>query len=306
MEFWDRLTNKEKVEYVSFGGGGFGVFIAILIYIVGPKPIGGGLFLASLVLAFTPYGLYSYFESKKYKDMERQFPAFLRNLSEALKSGMSLPQSFQNASDTDYGRLNEEIDLSAKQLSWDIPFPEVMNRLKKRVNESRLISNSISIIMQSYESGGDIAKTLDSIARNISDIKEAEKERNATLMQQVYIIYAIYFLFVGIVIALYRILQPLLNIGGGGFIGGSPNFCTTVAAVKPLCNLCPVLGLHASATAKLCYYKALFILMLMVQGVFSGLVAGEIGSGDVSSGVKHALIMVPTGVVAYIVILSVM
>ncbi len=302
MEMLQDLSREEKVEYFALGGGSFGLVLGVLIYIFGSRPIGGALFLASLIGGFLPYGIYVYFQNKKYSQMEKQFPPFLRNLSESIKSGMSLPQAFQNTTKTDFGRLNEELEKAANQLSWDVPFPEVMERMKDRIEGSRLIRNSITIIMQSYESGGDIAETMDSISRSATDIKEAAAERQATLKQQVYIIYAIYFLFAGIVIALYRILQPLLDIGGGGFIGSSPNFCT-LSAVQPVCGLCPLVGL-GDPTAKLCYYKALFLIMLIVQGVFSGIVAGEIGSGEASAGVKHALLMVPAGIIIYLAALS--
>jgi flagellar protein FlaJ len=38
-------------------------------------------------------------------------------------------------------------------------------------------------------------------------------------------------------------------------------------------------------------YKLLFFHAVLIQGFFSGLIAGEIGEGNVLSGVKHALIM---------------
>ncbi len=296
---------EKKIKYFSFGGGGAGLFLSVIIYIFAPA-VGAGLFLASLVGLLLPYGLYTYFQDKKFEEMEKKWPSFLRNLSEALKSGMSLPQAFQNAAQTDYGKLNEVIEVSAKQLSWDIPFPEVMDRLEKRMSRSRLIGNSISIIMQSYESGGDIARTMDSVSMNLTSIKEAEKEKDATLMQQVYIMYAIYYLFVGIVIALYRILEPLLDMGGGGeFLGESTNFCLEIGLLGPLCSLCPVIG-GTDPTSQMCYYQALFFIMLIVQGLFTALVAGEIGTGKVTGGVKHALVMVPSGVIIYVVLMAVM
>ncbi|MDY6789440.1 MAG: type II secretion system F family protein [Candidatus Nanohaloarchaea archaeon] len=300
MEWLDNLTTTQKVEYGSFGAGGLLLVIAVAVYISVSKSIGGALFLAGLIGSFTPYGIYVYFKNKKYREIEREFPGFLRNLSESRKSGMSLPEAFKNAAKTDYGRLNNSVEKAAKQLSWDIPFPEVMKRFQDRLRESDLIRRSISIIMQSYESGGDVSETLDSVARNISSIKEAEKERQAVLQQQVYIIYAIFFLFIGILIALFKVMAPLLNIGGGGFIGTPPNFCISGSFAEPICSLCPALGLSQDPTSKLCYYKSMFLLMILVQGTFNGLVAGEIGSGKVAAGFKHAMLMVPLGTIIYI------
>jgi len=138
--------------------------------------------------------------------------------------------------------------------------------MQDRLSGSDLIGRSISVIIQSYEAGGDISETMDSIARDASKIKDAEKERRSVLFQQVIIIYAIYFLFLGILVALYNILIPLLNIGGsggGGFISTPPNFCSGGSVAQPVCSLCPALGLGDTGT-RLCYYKSIFLLMLIV------------------------------------------
>ncbi len=305
------LTFRQKIEALSFGTGGFILFVAIILYIRGVRTIGGSLFVAGLITAFLPYGLYTYFRDKKYRGMEEEFPLFLRNVSEAIKGGMSMPQAFQHAAKTDYGKLDPEVQRAAHQLSWGVPFPEVMERMSSRVLGSGLIRRSIAIILQSYESGGDIAETLDAIAANASRIKEAEKEREAVLKQQVYIIYAIHFLFLGIIVALYMLLSNFLlelsTAGGSGFLGGVPNFCsqTNPTIAEPLCSLCPAFGM-GDPTESICYYKSLFLLMIVVEGVFNGLVIGEITRSKVSSGIKHSLVMGTVGFIIYLVAVTVL
>ncbi|MDY6773741.1 MAG: type II secretion system F family protein [Candidatus Nanohaloarchaea archaeon] len=304
------LSRPRKVEMGSFGAGGTIIVIAVVLYSQGMRTMGGSLFVAGLVTAFLPYGLYTYFREKKYRQMEEELPLFLRNVSEGLKGGMSMPQAFQQAAETDYGKLDEEVERAAHQLSWGVPFPEVMRRMSRRVRGSGLIDRSIAIILQSYESGGDIAETLDSIASNASRIKEAEKNRRSVLQQQVYIIYAIHFLFLGIVVALYLLLSSfLLKMGGstGGFLGSVPNFCspTNPTVARPLCSLCPAFGM-GSPTDSLCYYKSLFLIMLVVEGVFNGLVVGEITQGNVASGIKHSLAMGTFGFITYLVAIAVL
>lgn len=307
------LTMTQKVEYASFGLGGIILLVGILLYISGSIVLGGALFVAGMVIAFLPYALWIYFRDKKYRQMEQEFPIFLRNLSEAIKGGMTLPQAFQHAAQTEYGRLDEEVQRAAHQLSWGVPFPEVMERMSRHIHGSGLIRRSFAIIMQSYESGGNIAETLDAIAANASRIQEAEKERQAVLQQQVYVIYAIHFLFLGIIIALYLLLNSfLLDIGQGvqgssgiglGF-GEVKNFCQTGIA-RPICTLCPTFGM-GSPGEKICYYKSLFLLMLIIEGVFNGLVVGEITEGKISAGVKHSLIMGTVGFIVYLVAITVL
>ncbi len=304
------LHPRKKVEIGSFGAGGLILLVAVIVYSQGMQTMGGSLFVAGLVTAFLPYGLYTYFWQKKYRQMEEEFPLFLRNVSEAIKGGMSLPQAFQHAAKTDYGKLDAEVEKASHQLSWGIPFPEVMRRMSNRIEGSGLIRRSIAIILQSYESGGRISETLDAIAANASRIQEAEKEREAVLQQQVYIIYAIHFLFLGIILALYMLLSNFLvelGGGGGGFLGSVPNFCSPAnpTVAQPICSLCPAFGM-GDPTTSLCYYKSLFLLMLVVEGVFNGLVVGEITRGNMASGIKHSIAMATVGFIIYLVAISVL
>jgi flagellar protein FlaJ len=52
-----------------------------------------------------------------------------------------------------------------------------------------------------------------------------------------------------------------------------------------------------------CYYNGLFVVMVAVQGIFSGLVAGQLGEGSVIAGVKHSMIMFIIGVPSLILLL---
>lgn len=309
------LNRKQKLQIVSFGFGTVTIATAIILYTqTDMEPIAASLFVAGIVIATLPYALYIYFRDRRYNQMEKEFPSFLRNLSEGIKSGMSLPEAFQQASRTDYGQLDTEVRRASHQLSWGIPFSEVMERMAGRMEGSELIRRSIYIVLQSYESGGNISETLDAIASNASMIKEAEKEKKSVLQQQVYIIYAIHFLFLGIIVALYVLLSGFIlqmgDTGGGGAAAGGlgfgsiDNFCTGGSIAQPLCTLCPTFDI-GTATDRICYYKSLFLIMLVVEGVMNGLVAGEVMEGKLSAGVKHSLLMSVLGLFLYIVALNV-
>jgi hypothetical protein len=324
-----KMNQRQRVQLGSFGTGGLILLVSAAAYIHVPqqhRPIAASFFIGGLLIAFLPYGLWAYFRDRKYNEMEKEFPAFLRNLSESIKSGMSLPEAFRQTTHTNYGRLDPEIERTAHQLSWGIPFPEVMQRMADRMEGSELIHRSIFIILQAYESGGNIAETLDAIAANAKLIKEAEREKKNVLSQQGYIISAIHFLFLAIVIALYLLLTGFLlemgggpgaggggspsGISGGGAVGGLgfgniPNFCSQGRISQPICSLCPLFGL-GDPGAQECYYKSLFLLMLVVEGVMNGIVAGEVMKGELSAGVKHSIIMGFFGFVLYIIALNIL
>lgn len=301
------MKRRKKIKYGSLVTGVVAISLALVAYSQGLNSIGAALFLGGIISSVLTYGLSSYMRARRLDSMEEELPGLLKSLSESLKSGMSFPHAFQNVAESDHGALNPLVQKAANQLSWGIPFHEVMNRFSESVEGSQLLSRTVDIILQSYKSGGNVPETMDAIAQSSTDVRDAMKERESKMHQQVIVIYAIYFLFVGIIIALFGILRPILNLGfemGGSFFSGgsAQNPCMTFIG-KPICKLAPALGL-GSATAKLSYYKALFFLMLLIQGIMSGLVAGEIYEGQASAGTKHSLILVSVGIFSYLFLMS--
>ena len=269
----------------------------------------GNLVVLGIIVGVAPYALLSYFEYSKIKAIEDQLPIFLLDLAESQKVGLTLHESLKQASKTDYGKLTPEIKKVYNQLSWGLRVQDVFENFSERMKKSRLIARVVRIINETYISGGDIGRTMEATASDITAIKEAEKERRSVTSQHTFIMYAIYFIFIGIVIGLSQTLIPLLNIGEGSETGGIGGVGAIFAFQDPCiacsqnptifcinCSIfsvtCQMLGLKSGGT---CYYNALFILMAVVQGIFSGLVAGQIGEGSIAAGVKHSIIMTLSG-----------
>jgi flagellar protein FlaJ len=118
------------------------------------------------------------------------------------------------------------------------------------------------------------------------------------------IMYAIYYIFIGIVIGLSQTLIPLMKLNvQGGAVGGIMAFqdpCMACASNPSIfCVNCSIFSVVCQmfeiGKGGTCYYYALFIVMVVIQGIFSGLVAGQIGEGSVTAGFKHSLIMTTSG-----------
>jgi flagellar protein FlaJ len=270
----------------------------------------GNLIVLGIIIGIVPYALFSYFDYAKIKAIEDQLPIFLLDLAESQKVGLTLHESLKQASKTDYGKLSPEIKKVYNQLSWGMRVQDVFENFSIRMKKSRLIARVVRIINETYVSGGDIGRTMEATASDITAIKEAEKERRSVTAQHTFIMYAIYFIFIGIVIGLSQTLIPLLNMGGetgetaaAGGIGGIFQFQDPCVACEGSNNIycinCPIFSVVCQmldiSAGGACYYNALFVLMAVVQGIFSGLVAGQIGEGSVSAGVKHSIIMTIAG-----------
>ncbi len=307
-----RINASRKILIIS--AVVFVSLVAVSVYIGNVALIANMLFLGMLILV-VPYSLYKFFRLKKVRAYENEFPNFLRDLSESQRAGLSTIQALQAVSKSDYGLLTKEIKKIINQLSWNIPLDRILKNFSERVSDSKIIVRSLMIIDEANKSGGNIEDTMESLANHIESIKEAQQEKSVLLNQQVMMMYAIFFIFLGITIALIKFLIPLLQTqaqtGGFGMQGFSPNPCSVcINSPNPACAGC---GTFASISVAFelgnpedaaSYYKSLFLAMILVQGFFSGLIAGQIGSDSVVVGIKHSLIMLLSGFIIFILVVK--
>ncbi len=324
-------STEDKVIFASVGIGGVVMILGAFMYISGAIQVGGSMLILGLIVSVIPYGILNFLRNRAVRDMENQFPSFLNDLAESKRGGMTILKAFESARDTDYGRLNSEIKKVHNQLTWGIPFPDVMERFSKRMSDSPVIQESLHIIIQSFESGGSITETIESVAENASQLRKVLQEKRSQLKQQLFIMYIIYFLFIGITIGIYVMLSQLLGLGsqeagalqgigdvlgGDGGSSGPTNFCgQDILAAEPFCSTAKIFGFIPSnvtslsseyaskyAYGKMAYYKSLLFLMLMIQGGCTAAVSGQISEGSPSAGVKHAIVMIPLAFIAFMLI----
>ncbi|MFB6144153.1 MAG: type II secretion system F family protein [Candidatus Nanohaloarchaea archaeon] len=225
-----------------------------------------------------------YFRYKAYLDkqkMEQKFPEFLRDVVEGTRAGMSLPQAIQNTETGNYGPLDPKIRKMNAQLDWGIPFDQVLRNFGEET-DSKLIKRSAETIVQAYESGGDIQDVLESVGDNIRTIKQLKEERESQLYGEMVTGYIVYFIFIGILIALTNYLLPNLaeaqeSLGGGSFsvLGGASGGSSLQQNIET--------------------YNKWFQRLVFIQAIFSGLIVGKLSEGELKAGLKHVAILFAVG-----------
>ncbi len=249
-----------------------------------------------------PYLLYSYFEYSKYKKMENHFPYFLRDFAEAIRSGMTFPQALEMAAKIDYGTLTKEIKKAAAQLSWGVPFPVVLEKMGERIRGSKVIRQSIAIIIETFTAGGDVARTMDFLADSINMIRDVELERKSILSQQTMIMYFVFVIFLGLTIGLDKFLltkfltppagAEAVEQGGAmaGFLFKKVDYCLYMGWV---CGFGKAFGFSGDDL----YFKSLFFLMALVQSICTGAIIGVMSENNVRAGFKHMAIMLSISII---------
>jgi len=260
--------------------------------------IGNAVILAALIIAI-PQFLIRYEKYRRIREMEDRLPLFLRDIIEALRSGMPLHKAITMASGIDYGKLSDEVEKMSNQLSWGLPIDEVLSQFSDRVRSSKRLFTSARILREARVSGGDLVATMDSIADNSNILSDSEKERKSLLNQYVLMMYAISLIFIIIVIAINNLMIPIFEVGGEveGSVLGVSNPCMSCGGFE-----CSVCGLFEATSTWIfgiedptvigAYYISLFFFMSIIQSFFSGLIAGQISESSILAGFKHSIILV--------------
>lgn len=250
-------------------------------------------FLAVVVITATlPHWIDIMQENKRQKDIEARFPEFVRNLSGAIKSGMPAAQAVVHVTEGEYGALTPLLKKLANQIDWSIPFHRAFINFS-RESENPIIKRAVATVIQAEQAGGNIEDVLTSVTESLLQIKKIKEERKSSIHAQVMQSYIIFFVFLGVMIVIQNLLIPYMV-----------QFGTTTAEQSGVTSgIAGGLNLHASIDISspgaflsslgpwLVSLNGIFLLMSIIQGFFAGVVLGKLAEGDLTSGLRHSIIM---------------
>lgn len=227
--------------------------------------------LLSMIVMGVPPAMLHYSRYQRKKEVEELFPDFIRDITEGLRGGMTLPLAIKYASNNNYGALNSHIKTLVSQITWGIPFDTALHHFVNDI-DNPTITRAISTVIEAHRSGGNIAEALDAVGKSTVEIEKLRRERASRISSQMLTGYVIFFIFIVIMIGMREFLLPALTWGSAGTAGDE-----MMAASK------------ANVNVEL--YGRMFTHLAIIQGLFSGLAIGKLSEGSLSAGAKHAAIM---------------
>jgi len=232
------------------------------------------LTLLSIGIVLAGPALFEYKNRKENKEIEERFPDFLRDVTENIKTGMTLTQAVIATKNSYYGALTPHIKKIVTKIDWSIPFDQVLREFSNKTTP--LIQKTVSTITETYAGGGDITQILDATGKTIKEINKVRKERYSAIYSQMITGYITFFIFIGVLIVLQKFLVPSLL-----------SFSTEETAT-----------VNMEETAR--SYYDIFQWLILIEGFFSGLIVGKMAEGNLISGLKHAFILITLGYGAFI------
>lgn len=240
------------------------------------------LYLVALLLATVPIFVIKFIEQRKVKELEENFPAFLRDFVEAVRGGMNVPQAFKSVAGNDYHSLTPYVKKIAAQLNWGIPVEKVLMKFSKET-KSRLIGRIVSSVIEAHRFGGNLADTFEALSKTALEVERLRAERRLYMHSQMITGYIIFFVFLGVMIGLGKFLVPTLGQVSPTSLTALPGAETTQAA----------------QTNTAAQYKEIFRNLILIQGLFAGLIVGKMAEGAMVSGIRHSFIMMFIGALVF-------
>jgi len=256
---------------IIFIGGFVSMVMSYGIQVLFKSTIIDDFLVLAVLVAIIPVAILDFKEQRRVKNLENALPNFFRDLAGMNDSGMTLPNAVHIVAGAEYSTLTPHIRKLDQDMSWGAGFVEAMYRFGKDLG-TPLADRSVDLIAKASKAGGDISEVLRAAAKDTFEVVNLAQERSNNMLIYVIIVLVSFavFLFV-IAILVSTFLTTMATAGASASAAGARGFMGMV---------------------DLFLYKRLFTHAALLQGFFSGLVAGQMGEGRLIAGLKYSAIMV--------------
>ncbi|MCX6684694.1 MAG: type II secretion system F family protein [Methanoregula sp.] len=233
----------------------------------------------ALLIVLIPYSIFYEIWAKRVLGIQELIPDFLERMAGINQVGLTIAQAISIMVNTNLGMISYEIRRIKRDMDWGANFTEALVKFEERISTPS-IARTVTLITKASEMSGQIGEVL-SIASSDAKMTEIlKKERLAEMFIYTAIVYLSFFVFLFVVGVLTTQFLPVLaNISTQGL---------------PATGALSGIGSIPVATfGRLLYHACL------IQALFSGLIAGQMGESSVAAGIKHACILLIISLVAF-------
>ncbi|MFW6017421.1 MAG: type II secretion system F family protein [Halapricum sp.] len=222
--------------------------------------------------------------------IEAATPELLERLASLNEAGMSVVESLDRVRDSDLGALSDEVDRIWADVEMGANVQAALVRFGRRVRTTS-IARVVTLLTNAMHASGKIGPVLRIAATQARSDLTMRRQRRQQMFTYLVVIYISFFVFLVIIIAVQQVLIPAL-----------PESIQTPEGPNRL-------GVNAQQFARLgevdkAAYALAFFHTALVQAVFSGFIAGQLGEGTLKDGAKHAATMLAIAYVAFLLLSS--
>ena len=273
----------KKLKYITYASSTILsiIFLSLLFYLGSfyPEPPYwiplsievNNVIVCSIILVLLPPASVEFLNNRWLDGVEKNVHRLLQDVTEEVKSGEPLINSLEVSTSSDYGPISPLLRESLVRFSLTSNFRDAMNWFG--ANLVKPVGNQMaSILLESYETGGEITDVLISSVKLFKTIEDDRLHRKSQTRPYLFVIYTGLVIF--ILISYVLLNQFLIHF----------QFNDEVASLSQA-------GISL-ASVNLDYYASILYWAAIVESLVGGLVVGKMTEGKVSAGLIHSILMV--------------
>jgi flagellar protein FlaJ len=225
----------------------------------------------ALLIVIVPYAFFYAIWSRRVLGIQSLMPDFLERMAGINQVGLTIAQSIAIMVNTNLGLLSYEIRRMKRDMEWGANFTEALMRFEERVSTPS-IARTVTLITKASEMSGQISMVLSIAASDAKMTEVLKKERLIEMFIYTAIVYLSFFVFLFVVgVMATQFLPVLANI--------------TTTGVPAVGALSGIGSIPIQTINRILYHACL------IQALFSGIIAGQMGEVSLEAGLKHSCIL---------------
>jgi len=235
--------------------------------------------MIALLIVLIPYAVFFTMWNSKIRGMESLIPDFLDRMAGINEVGLTLTQSITIMARANLGILAYEIRHIQRDIMWGANFSDALIRFEMRVRTA-LIARTVTLITKASTMSSSISDLLRIAADDARMTEVLKRDRLSEMFIYTAIVYLSFFVFIFVIgVISTQFLAVLANQSQEGLSMAGP--------------LSSVGKMSLTTLDRILYHTCL------VQGLFSGLIAGMMGESSIKAGIKHSCILIIAALLAF-------
>ena len=234
-------------------------------------------FVVCVLIAIIPPSIIELNNSRWLKQVDKNIPILMMDITESVRSGMPMTRALEVASQREYGPISGILETAVVNFNLT---SDLQASLKWFGDSLRRPSGKrmATILLEANNSGGRMMDVLDTSINMFTSIDEYKDEKESNISPYILLVYvsSLIFLFIGwIVVA--QFLEPLAKQNTS--VQGAQNLIGSMLDIN--------------------YYKSIIFWAAVVEGAVGGLVAGKITDSKIASGLIHSVFLIVVTIAFY-------
>lgn len=242
--------------------------IAIALLLI----LGTGWILPALFVGILPLTVFYEFKARYERRIRNQAPDILRGMSSSVASGLTLMRTTGLIAGAGERGMYKEVKKMNRSIEWGSEVGDAFKNLANSVKVASL-TRAVTLLTEVLKTGGNMPEALSISAKDAEIERTLVKERAVNMLIYIMILYIAFGVFLGIIYMLFTSLLPPLfeAFRSTAGMGGA--------------------GMPFGTTLKEEDISSLLLQATVFQSLFCGLMAGQMGEGNILAGLKHVLLM---------------